>query len=293
VHRALVYLAMLLWVMRALDSLVLLPLVMAGIHAVLNATLTIGSFELSLGRVLSFGVTVWAAFFISRIVRFLLEEDVYPRVNLPRGLPYAISTMLHYLILLIGFFMAVAAMGFDMNRFTILAGAFGVGLGFGMQNIVNNFVSGLILLFERPVKVGDVIQFDDAQGVVESIGIRASIIRTASGSEIIVPNGNLISNRVTNWTYSNNQRSITLPVTIASAGIEPKKIMDMMIEIASAHPLVTKEPPPTALLSKFGATSMDFELRAWTERFEVAEQVRSDLAVAINSRLGEEKIDVA
>jgi len=120
--------------------------------------LEVGSLAISLGNVLAFLITVWAAFLLSRFLHFMLEEDIYPRVRLARGVPYAISTMVNYVILLVGFLFAVAAMGIDMTNFTILAGAFGVGQGFGLQNIVNNFVSGLILLFERPVNVGDVIQ---------------------------------------------------------------------------------------------------------------------------------------
>src|SRR6185295_487823 len=115
--------------------------------------------------------------------RFLLDEDVYPRLFLPRGLPYAFSTVLHYTLLLIGFFTAVGALGYDLSQFTILAGAFGVGLGFGLQNIVNNFVSGIILLFERPLKLGDLIQWGDTEGIVRHIGIRASVVRSVNGSE--------------------------------------------------------------------------------------------------------------
>ena len=114
------------------------------IKEVLTAALVLGSLTLSFGQVLAFGITVWVAFLLSRFLRFLLEEDVYPHFQLARGVPYVISTMLHYVVLLLGFFLALAAVGVDMTKFTILAGAFGVGLGFGLQNIVNNFVSGLI-----------------------------------------------------------------------------------------------------------------------------------------------------
>jgi small-conductance mechanosensitive channel len=200
IRRVLQWLAIIGWFVLTLDSLSLRGPVIDRVRAILTADLTIGALSVSLGDVLVFALTVWAAFLLSRFIRFLLEEDVYPRAGLARGVPYAISTMLHYVILLVGFFVAIAAMGFDMTKFTILAGAFGVGLGFGMQNIVNNFVSGLILLFERPVKVGDVIQLEDTGGAVESLGIRASLIRTWDSSEIIVPNSKLISERVTNWT---------------------------------------------------------------------------------------------
>ena len=161
----------------------------ASIAAALNANLAIGSFNITLGGILAFLITVWASFLISKFLRFVLEEDVYQHLHLARGIPYAISTMVHYAILLVGFFVALGTLGIDLTKLTILAGAFSVGIGFGLQNIVNNFVSGLILLFERPIKVGDVIDVGGSVGEVSRIGIRASVIRTADGSEIIVPNG--------------------------------------------------------------------------------------------------------
>ena len=128
----------------------------------------------------------------------MLEEDVYHHLHLAAGIPYAISTMVHYVILLVGFFVALGALGIDLMKVTILVGAFSVGIGFGLQNVINNFVSGLILLFERPIKVGDVIEVGGNVGEVSRIGIRASVIRTTDGSEVIVPNGSLISSQVTN-----------------------------------------------------------------------------------------------
>ena len=179
------------------------------------------------GDLIAFVLTVWASFLISRFVRFLLEEDVYPRVHLKRGLPYAISNTVHYLIVFIGFLVAVAALGFDMTKVTILVGAFSVGVGFGLQNIFNNFISGLILLFERPISIGDIIQIGDASGVVERIGIRASIIRKTNGSEVIVPNGQLISDRLTNWTLSNRQHGVELPVAVAQ-GNDPNRVREIL-----------------------------------------------------------------
>jgi small-conductance mechanosensitive channel len=197
--------------------------------------------------------------------------------------------MLHYVILLVGFFAAVAALGLDMTKVTILAGAFSVGVGLGLQSISNNFVSGLILLFERPVNVGDVVQIDDVLGVVERIGIRASIIRTTSGSEVIVPNGKLISERLTNWTLSNRQHGVEIPVAVAQ-GTDPSRVITLLERIAAAHPLVTKDPPPQALVVKLGPDSLGFELRAWTDRTEQWMQIRSDLAIAISAALAAEKI---
>src|SRR5262249_38499691 len=162
-------------------------------------------------------------------------------------------------IVIIGFFAGVSLLGFDLSKLTILAGAFSVGLGFGLQNIINNFVSGLILLFERPIKVGDVIQLDTTEGVVQQIGIRASVIRTTNGSEIILPNAKLISDPVTNWTFSRRQRLIVLPLSVAP-GSDAQKVLEILKSVAGAHPAVLKDPPPLALFIDFTGGALRFEL---------------------------------
>ena len=288
-RQGLQWLAILLWLLFVFDRLLLREPVFTAIQRLLTAELAMGSLHIALGDVLAFIITVWAAFLASRCVRFLLEEDIYPHVHLRRGLTYAISTLLHYVILLIGFFAAVAALGVDMTRITILAGAFSVGVGFGLQNIFNNFVSGLILLFERPVNIGDTIQIDDAAGVVEHIGIRASIIRTLNGSEIIVPNGKLISERLTNWTLSNRQRSIELSISVAREN-DPSRVIAVLEQTAAANPLITADPSPQALVVSLGSDSLGLELRCWTDRSEQWMQVRSELAIAVNTALAREKI---
>src|SRR5262249_42934582 len=158
--------------------------------------------------------------------RFVLEEDIYPRVTLPRGVPFALSTLLHYFILVFGFFVALGVLGVDFTKTTILAGAFGVGIGFGLQNVVNNFVSGLILLFERPVQVGDTVVIRDVSGEVQHIGIRSCIVRTADGAEVILPNAVLISDPVTNWTLSNRLRRITLAVGVGYDS-DPARVIEL------------------------------------------------------------------
>ncbi len=291
IRRSLQSVALVLWLLAVLQRLLLRDRLFGAMREFLAAKLTFGSIQISPGDVLAFVITVWAAFLVSRFVRFLLDEDIYPRVGLQRGLPYAISNTLHYLILVGGFFLAVAALGFDMTRVTILAGAFSVGVGFGLQNIFNNFISGLILLFERPISIGDVVQIDDASGVVERIGVRASIIRTPNGSEIIMPNGKLISERLINWTLSSRQHGIELPIAVGQ-GTDPGRVIELLEKTAAAHPLVTGDPPPQALVVKLGPDSYGFELRAWTDRSELWMQIRSDLAIAISSTLAAEKIPI-
>ena len=177
----------------------------------------------------------------------MLDEDVLPRLTLPRGVPAAISTGAHYVILVAGFLIAIGAAGFDLGKFTLLAGALGVGIGFGLQNVVNNFVSGLILLFERPVQTGDTIEVGPLSGEVMRIGIRSSTIRTSDGADVIVPNASLISERLVNWTFSDRSRRIDLDVGVAY-GSDPNKVLALLLETARAHGEVMSLPEPAGVL---------------------------------------------
>jgi small-conductance mechanosensitive channel len=289
--RVLRWIAIIGWVLLTLELLSLRAPLLEAIGAALAAKLEVGALQIPLGNVLAFLITVWAAFLLSRFLRFLLEEDVYPRVNLERGIPYAVSTVLHYVILLVGFLFAVAALGIDMTKFTILAGAFGVGLGFGLQNIVNNFVSGLILLFERPVKVGDVVQLGSHSGDLRHIGLRASVLRTWEGSEVIVPNGDLISEEVINWTLTDQQRRMEINVGVAY-GTDPERVIEVLTQVAASHPDVMKDPAPQTLFVGFGDSALDFQLRAWTTHFDSWMSIKSQLAVGVNAALRDAKISI-
>ena len=288
---ALRWAAIIIWAILTLDLLAIREPIFAGARRVLTAELAVGAIHISPGDVLVFALTVWLAFLLSRFLRFALEEEVYTRVALARGIPYAVSTMLHYAVLLAGFFFAIAAMGINLDRFAILAGAFGVGIGFGLQNIVNNFVSGLILLFERPVKVGDVIQLGQQGGELKRIGLRASVLRTWEGSEVIVPNGGLISEEVINWTLSDQQRRMEIPVGVAY-GTDPEQVLEILMGVAASHAEVMEEPGPQALFVGFGDNSLDFILRAWTNHFDRWMVIRSELLVAMNAALREADISI-
>ncbi|MCB1024038.1 MAG: mechanosensitive ion channel [Acidobacteria bacterium] len=290
VFRIIQWLAIIIWGFVALQIFSISDTVIKYATDVLTAQLTVGSIAISISDLILFGVTVWLAFAISRAVRFVLEEDVYSRLNLGGGVPYATSTILHYSILVIGFILAIAALGIDLTKFTILAGAFGVGLGFGMQNIVNNFVSGLILLFERPVKVDDFVQIGTHQGDLKQIGLRASVLRTVDGSEIIVPNGQLISEEVTNWTLSDSQRRIEINVGVAY-GSDPRQVMELLTSVAIEHDEILKEPAPRAIFVGFGDNSLDFQLRAWTDSDNWV-VVSSDLTLGVHDKLYEAEIEI-
>jgi len=164
-----------------------------------------------------------------------------------------------------------------------------VGLGFGLQNIFNNFVSGIILLFERPIKVGDTIQIGTDMGTVERIGIRASVMLLGNGAELIVPNGNLISNPVTNWTLTNSERVIEIAVNVAPK-VDPQHVLNLLMNVARSNRSVIKNPPPEALLVSLSGTALAFKLRAWIDSEEEWMKITSELTLAIHAALAKENI---
>ncbi len=291
VARVISFGAFLLWVWLALGAFSLREVALQRASEFINAEVAVRSLHFSLGAILAFGLTIWLTVLLSRFVRFLLEEEIYGRLHLARGSSYAVSTLLHYVILLVGFYAALAAVGADMTKFAILAGAFGVGIGFGLQNIFNNFFSGLILLFERPVQLGDVIEVGGVTGLVRRIGIRASIILLADSSQLIIPNGQLISDKVTNRTRSSRQKTITLPLR-AAYGSDPQRVIDLLTQVATAHQQVIEKPPVEAFLKEFGVDALLFDLKFTTGETDHWLRIQSDVAVAVNAALRDAGIEI-
>lgn len=279
------------WAYVTLDTLGLMTPLWAVARSALDVRYARGSVNLSLGDLAAFGLTIWAAFLVSFLVRFVLQEDVYPRVGLSPGAPYAVSTLIHYAVLLAGFLLAVAVLGVDLTRVTILAGAFGVGVGIGLQNVVANFVAGLVILFERPLRVGDVVQVGDVQGEVRQIGNRASTIRTWDGADVIVPNAKLTSERLTNWTLSDRMRRVELPVDVDYTA-DSEQVLQLLHDVATVQPRVLTEPAPLVVCTGVSDCALHFEVRVWTARFEEAEPVRSQLAVAVQRALAAAHIEI-
>lgn len=283
--------ALVSWVALTLSSLSLLNPLVDGARSALSARVSVGELQISAGDVLAFAVTIWLAFVASRVARVVLEEDVLPRFSLPRGVPGSVSKLAHYTIVLIGLFVALAASGIEMSRFALLAGAFGVGIGFGLQNIVNNFVSGLILLFERPIQAGDTIELEALFGTVTRIGIRSSTVRTFEGAEVIVPNAHLIESQVVNWTFSDRLRRIEVTVGVAY-GSRPQRVLDTLCAVAREHPEILDQPEPYALFEGFGDSSLDFILRGWTANFDAFLRIRSELRVQVHDALREAGFEI-
>jgi small-conductance mechanosensitive channel len=278
------------WVYVTQDALRGTEPLWAAARAVWDARYVRGSVSLSVGDVAAFALTVWAAFLLSSLVRVVLREELYSRLPLPRGAPYAISTVVHYLLVLTGFLFAVAALGVDPNRITILAGALGVGVGIGLQGAVANFVSGLILLLERRLQVGDFVQLGSLEGELREIGSRASTIRTWDGADVIVPNATLTSERVTNWTFSDRLRRVTLEVGVAYTA-DPSRVLEILRAVARENPAALADPAPLALCTGFGDSALKFQLRVWT-RIDDAVSLLSQLVIAVHGALSAAKIEI-
>ncbi len=268
------------WISRFLHYMGLLEPSVSFAKYALRAKFERGAIAFSLGDILAFALTLWIAYLLSSFLRFVLRDEIYPRLKVATGRSYAASSLLHYFILTIGFLVGIGLMGIDLTKVTVLAGALGVGIGFGLQGVVNNFVSGLILLFERPVSAGDNIEFSGLLGEVRRIGMRSSTVRTYQGADIIVPNSLLINEKVTNWTLSDKKRRIDLPVGV-NYGAEPNEVMGLLEELAQSHADILRNPPPQCLFLGYGDSSINFELRAWTDKFNDWPRVKSELVVAI------------
>jgi len=293
-----------LWLMRILPLLAVLgwitatarlfgieTLLAGGVSKILFSSARIGTVEVSLGDILAFILAIWLGLLISRFLRFVLTVDVFPRVTLPRGVAATISMLVNYTVIGIAVVMAVAAAGIQLDRFAIIVGALSVGIGFGLQNVVNNFVSGLILAFERPVQSGDTVQLDQLWGTVSRIGVRSSTVRTFEGAEVIVPNANLISQEVTNWTLSDYRRRMEILVGVAY-GTNPRKVMEVLLKAAKSDDRLLSNPEPAVLFLGFGQSSLDFSLRAWTDQFDSFVRIRSDLTLAVHDGLYANDIEI-
>jgi small-conductance mechanosensitive channel len=268
------------WLFAALGAFQIREPVMMALHAVAAAPLEVGSLKVSFGDLMTFAVAIALAFLLSRFVRFILVEDILPRLALEPGVRPMVLMLVHYAIVGLGVIFGVAAAGFPVDRLTLLISAFGVGIGFGLQHQVNNFVSGLSLIFERPIRIGDQVQVGTLVGRVESIGIRATVPRTAQGSEVIVPNADLITKEVTNWTLSDRLRRIEITVGVAY-GTDPQGVIDLLSAAARGHADVLAQPAPVVLFQRFGESSLDFALRFWTTNDDRWLSVESEVRVAV------------
>ena len=251
--------------------------------------LNVGGVTFSVSTVVAALLLFIGAIVATRAVQRWLERRYLPVTQLDAGLRNSIKTAVGYLGVFVAAALALAQLGLSLDRIAIVAGALSVGIGFGLQSIVNNFVSGLILLWERSIRVGDWIVVGNEQGYVRRINVRATEIETFDRAEVIVPNSNLVSGVVKNWLHNNRTGRVVIPVTVVF-GPDPKHVAELLMDCARAHPEVLREPPPSVLFNKFSNTALEFELRCFVVDVERSLRVRSDLHFAIFARLQDEKI---
>ncbi len=248
---------------------------------------SISSSTISVQSIVDFLLVVFTTWALAKIIKIILEVEIFARFKFPRGIPTAITTTLNYSIIITGTIIAFSSLGVSSQQFTLVFGALGVGIGFGLRNIIANFISGIIMVFERPIQIGDTIEIANTMGDVQSIGARSSTIKTYDGSEVIIPNADFISKEITNWTLSDNRRrkSILFKIDFDS---DIGLILKIMKEIAISHDDVLKEPEPLAAFLGFGEYYLEFKLYFWLSDNIIVAQ--SELAISIYKALKKEGI---
>ncbi|MGC8773980.1 MAG: mechanosensitive ion channel family protein [Chlorobaculum sp.] len=237
----------------------------------------IGHAEISIVKIatiiLSVALIVAAAKFLKRmLVGRLLVSSVHDT-----GTRSALATILQYLIVFFGILIVLQSAGIDLSTLTVLSGTIGLGIGFGLQNIADNFFSGLIILLERPVKVGDRIQVGEINGDVVRIAIRSTTLLTNDNINIIIPNSEFVSKQVINWSHNDRSLRVSVPVGVAY-GSDPELVKRVLLGVAENHSDILTQPAPAVLFSDFGNSSLDFELLVWTEtRIQTPRFLRSEL----------------
>jgi small-conductance mechanosensitive channel len=255
----------------------------------INETYQVGNSSIAIGGIITFILVIIVTIMVYRFIKALLVEEVFPRVKLPRGVPGAISMITGYVIVAFGFFLALGSVA-DLSSFGLLAGALGVGIGFGLQGIVANFIAGIVLAFERPIQVGDEIELTQTMGIVTSIGVRSTTIRTYDGSEVIVPNSDLITKDVINWTLTDRRKRRDINIGVAY-GTDPDVVLDLIKRVSAEHPNVQNIPAPWALFDGFGDSSLNFRVRIWTT-MDTGMTTKSEVTVMIYDALREAGIEI-
>jgi small-conductance mechanosensitive channel len=238
------------------------------------------------------GIVILLVFLlISRGLRKLLKTRLFDRYQLDEGIQLVILKLTHYLLVGLGVIIAVQSIGLNLTSLAVVFGLLSVGIGFGLQNVAANFVSGLIILFERPIKIGDRITIGDVWGDVVNISLRATLIRTIDNIAIIVPNSEFISSRVTNWSYRDPKVRVHIPVGVAY-GSDVPLVISSLLEVAKNHPDVMEEPPPDIWFTEFANSSLNFELLVWTLDPKKRPEVISDLNKGIDDIFRKNKIQI-
>lgn len=253
---------------------------------------SIGESNLTVGLLLTIAISVVFLFVIAEWIRRFLVNKVLKNYALEMGTRQSVGTIVKYFLVIAGLFSILQTNGIDLSAFGILAGALGVGIGFGLQNITNNFISGLIILFEQPIKVGDRIEVGDISGDVITISARSTTVITNDNISVIIPNSQFIDSQVINWSHNERKIRFNFPVGV-SYKENPEKVRAILVAIATSHPGVLTNPSPDVLFDEFDDSSLNFFLRVWTiDYINKPKVLKSELYFEIFKRFKEENIEI-
>jgi small-conductance mechanosensitive channel len=262
-------------------------------YRVLNyPLLTLGKGELTLGVIIKLVALCALVVIGERLLRHKFTMKVLKRTAFDAALQYAIARISGYVILLVGFYVALTAVGLNLSSLAVVAGAIGIGIGFGLQNIIQNFIAGIIILAERPIALGDRVEVGGIAGMVAKIDLRSTKIVTSDNISIIVPNSNFITSPVTNWSHGDPRVQMRIPIGVAY-GTDIEKLKRVLTEVAVESPNALQDPACTVYFVAFGDSSLNFELGVWTKTMtHNPQRFRSELNYAIERKLRENKIEI-
>lgn len=251
----------------------------------------LGEKPITLAIIIEIVLVIVAFLLLSKLVRGILRKRVLPRFRMDDGAQFVIQRVVHYILMVIGFLFAINLVGIQLTSLTVMFGLVGVGIAFGLQNITSNFISGIILLFERPISVGDYIDVGDTSGIVESIDMRSTTIITLDNITLIVPNSKFIEDTVTNWSVADPKVRISISVGVAY-GSDTELVTKLLLEVAENHEEVMENPEPDVLFSEFGDSSLNFKLRVWIFSPRRRYNITSDLNFAIDKAFRQHDITI-
>ncbi|MFW6071779.1 MAG: mechanosensitive ion channel family protein [Candidatus Bipolaricaulota bacterium] len=253
---------------------------------------TVSGQGISVMSFLYFVVVIVLSVVLSRLFVQFLKRNVYSQTEIERGAQYTLSRLVRYVTITIGFLIALQMIGFDLSVLAVFGGLFGVGIGFGLQNIFSNFASGIILMLERPIQVGDTVELDGILGKVEEIRFRVAVVNTFDNESIIVPNSHLVSEEVTNWSYGGDSRlRLRIPIGV-DYGTDIQQVEDILLEIADEEEKVMPEPEPQVFFKEHADSSLNFELRVWIPSPQERIKVRDNIRREIDRRFNEAGIGI-